>query len=158
MPIILMRLTTSHIFGLQKQGRGHATCYFESTWTIPSCKSNDKELVRVPLCHARPEISSCRNSQQLGKWIHFYDDDQEPGNASFRLVSQFKSFHLPADLLALHCTGSSHVSIHRPELAGYHYNTLNPSPWTWSSRPGLLTASQPRPFQATGPPRGPYRH
>jgi len=66
MPIILMRLMTSPMFGLQKQGpEGVATrrdlllCK-----NIPSYKSNDKELVRVPLCHARaarPEISSCRD-------------------------------------------------------------------------------------------------
>jgi len=66
---------------------------------FPFRKSNHKELVQVPLCHAHPELSSCRNFQQLGKWIHFYYDDQEPGNASFNSFS-VQSFPFPAHLLA----------------------------------------------------------
>ena len=66
---------------------------------FPFRRSNDKELVRVPLCHARPEVPSRRNFQQLGKWVHIYYDDQEPGNALFNSFSlQYIPF--PAHLLA----------------------------------------------------------
>ena len=102
MPIILMPLlTTSRIFVLQKQGGDHRRdllCKVRGP-SLPFRKSNGKDRVRVPVCHARPEISSCRNFQQLGKWINFYYDDQEPGNPPFNSFS-VQSFPHPAHLLA----------------------------------------------------------
>ena len=87
-----------------------------------------------------PEISSCRNFQQLGKWIHFYYDDQEPGNAPFNSFS-LSILPLPCPPPRFFCIGSSHVSIRRPELAYYHCNTLSPSPWPRRNFSHSVTAS-----------------
>ena len=85
MPIILMCLTTSRLFGLQKQ----------SPRRDPLCKAQDHPFPQVKRQGTRsgatlsyaPGDLSCRNFQQLGKWIHFDYHDQEPGPSfPFQLV------------------------------------------------------------------------
>jgi hypothetical protein len=99
--------------------------YFAQCMDHPSRKSTSSV---VPLCPCMSgDLIMCRNIQQLGKWIHFYDD-QAPDNASLDLFS-VRSLHL-------HCTGSSHVCYLQIELANYHTTTIatrNPLP-----RPAVL--------------------
>jgi hypothetical protein len=67
------------------------------------------------------------NVQQLGKYILYYDYDQDPGNAPLKLVFQCNFSISQPTSSPFYYTGNSHVLIRRPELAYYHATTIRTS-------------------------------
>ena len=94
---------------------------------FPFRKSNDKELVWVPLCHAHPEIYCVVISSSLANGSTFITTTKSWAIPLQLVLSSI--LPLPCPPPRFYCIDTSHVSIRRPELAYYHCNTLNPSPW-----------------------------
>ena len=106
-------------------------------WPPCFCNPNKRDVVKrvrmigmgleghVPLC---PEIYRVVISSSLANGSTFIIMT----SSRITPLPTYYQFHPSTSLPTSspsYCTGSLHVSIRRPELAYYHYDTLNPSPW-----------------------------
>jgi hypothetical protein len=157
-PIILIRLTTHHIFGLQKQGRGHANViYLVKYMDQPFRKSTPRNPFEAALSlHVRRSHRVVMSSSLVNRSTFMTTTKSRvmPPSNSF----SEQSFH-PAYILTvlLHRSLTRFDPQTRACILPYndHRNTLNPSP-----RPVVLEARASQPRSISGSfhlPRG-LRH